>query len=217
MTNVDIMKHVTAVVDTQALLAAGIQTAGSVVLGTGAVAPTAASAAGSQQNELSDSEADARVLAALLQVRAAVFSFIFICCGGRSEASSFYVQPAGGKILYVECHLHCALALLVIQGLDSGTAAADCTAQPKITHQATSKCCCCPYFVFRAGAGRCDELPAASSATHRGAHSRTRQQQHGTQVPTRPLTALGWWRCSSACCWRCSKAPRVVWQGAASH
>jgi hypothetical protein len=44
--------------------------AGSIVLGTGAVAPTAA--AGSQQSELSDSEADARVLAALLQVGAVV-------------------------------------------------------------------------------------------------------------------------------------------------
>jgi hypothetical protein len=52
----------------QALLAAGLTTAGSIVLGTGAVAQAAAAAAGGQQLELSDSEADARVLAALLQV-----------------------------------------------------------------------------------------------------------------------------------------------------
>jgi hypothetical protein len=68
-------------VATQALLAAGIQTAGSIVLGTGAVAPAAAAAAalaaGSQQSELGDSEADARVLAALLQVSAV------LCLVGR--------------------------------------------------------------------------------------------------------------------------------------
>ncbi|WIA33493.1 hypothetical protein OEZ86_006620 [Tetradesmus obliquus] len=63
----------------EALLAAGLQGAGSVVLGTCAVAPAPAAAAaavaagaGSSQAELSDSEADARVLAALLQVQDAV-------------------------------------------------------------------------------------------------------------------------------------------------
>lgn len=146
----------------QALMAAGVKAADTVVLGTGQGHPT-------------DAEADARVLASVVQV------------GSRQTG----IASAGAPVLvllllplqYTQtacARRHAKLLLLV---LPDGCASHQMVGFP---HHRTVSVACGDNRVLATGAGGCADVAAPARPACGGAHQTNRQQQHGPPLPGQP-------------------------------